>query len=234
MFEKKWSDEQNKEILGLHGRISNKEIAEKFGISASAVSKRVSHLKKLGEKLNLRKKSPVGKDIGSKVEVLTAPSHDNADELMKEYKVEPINNEFHEKIDVKKEEVEDNKGGLLNWTGVSSTITTILDKRFVANGLEPLTNEEKELFADALNKTLEIRAKYYFQYADIVNLGLAGFSIMTPRILEFLERKNKAKKEIETSATIDFTEKPEEAPQIKIIDEQAEATRRYQEMMTKQ
>ena len=46
-FEKKWSDEQNEEILELHGRISNKEIGEKFGISAANVSKRVSYLKKL-------------------------------------------------------------------------------------------------------------------------------------------------------------------------------------------
>src|SRR3989339_511481 len=214
VFEKKWTEEQNKELLELHGRISNKEIAEKFNISPTNVSKRVSHLRKL-EKRIMKKKSKAEKKYQSnkEIEVMTAPSHNNADELMKEYKVDPINKEkAEEKAEDKTSQKESHEDSKLNWDGVANTITIILDKRFITNDLAPLTDEEKQLFANALNEALRLRAQFYFQYADIFNLALASFAIMSPRILEFLDRKKRTNQEAQTAATIDLstTNKPKE------------------------
>ncbi|MCK4997150.1 winged helix-turn-helix domain-containing protein [Candidatus Pacearchaeota archaeon] len=240
-FKKTWTDEQNEELLDLHGRISNKEIAKKFNISSDNVSKRVSYLKKQKNK-QVKPKSQSKKNSqkkpksqsSEKIEVLAAPTHDNADELMKEYKVDPINNEEfaeepqEENIQEEPQE-ETREGSQVNWTGVSDTITTILDKRFVANDLTPLTDEEKLLFASALNQTLEIRAQFFFKYADVLNLGLAGFAIMSPRILDFLDRKKQSKHETATSANLDLTDP--EPQKIKVVDEKVEADRRYAEAM---
>jgi len=240
VFEKKWTDEQNKEILDLHKRISNDEIAKKFKISATNVSKRISYLKKLEKKQTKskpkKKSQPKAKSQkNEKIEVMTAPTHDNADELMKEYQVDPINKEESEEVEeekTKEEPQEETQGGQVNWTGVSDTLTIILDKRFVANELAPLTEEEKKLFASALNQTLELRAQFYFQYADVVNLALAGFAIMSPRIFEFLDRKKQATESTAT-ATVDLSapEAPQEAP---VTDELAEATKRFEAMQTPQ
>ncbi len=248
VFKKKWTDEQDKRILELHKRISNEEIAKEFKITSKAVSKRVSYLKKLNPKQKKKIKKPGKKDIkkGSKsdikkskekrIEVIEAPTHENADELRKEYETKPINSEEPQETPMEEtqEEILESETPTpevpqVNWTGVSNTITAILDKRFVVNGLAPLTDEEKALFSDATNQVLELRAKFYFQYADIFNLGLAGFSILTPRILEFLDREKQKKITKEASTNLDLTEKTPEIP--KIVDEKAEAQRRYDKMV---
>ena len=239
VFKKKWTDEQNKEILELHKRVSNEEIAKKFNISTINVSKRVSYLKKLEKKQakpkpKTRKKSQTKpkSQASEKIEVMTAPTHDNADELAKEYQVDPINREeiedVEEEIETKEEPQEETQGGQVNWTGVSDTITLLLDKRFIANDLAPLTGEEKQLFANALNQALEIRAQFFFKHSDLLNLGLAGFAIMSPRIFEFLDRK---KETATASADLIVPVDPQEAP---VIDEQAEANKRFEAMQPPQ
>ena len=81
----------------------------------------------------------------------------------------------------------------INWSGVSGTITHILDLRFKNNGLTPFSDEEKELFDNAINEVLRIRAQLLMKNADLINLGLATFVVLMPRITEFLDRKKQIK-----------------------------------------
>ncbi len=258
MFEKKWSDEQNKKILELHGRIPNSEIAKQFNTTSTNISKRVSYLKKLKKKQKKKSKKvkyPYVKKNYKKereIEVATAPSHSEADEFIKEYKKEfqPINESLNQKIPEEKEseneeveiesehkEIQSDNINKIDWTGTSKPITLLLDARFKANNLAPMSDEEKQHFSDAINEVLRIRAEYFFKYADLCNLGLATFSIFTPRIMEFLERKKQNKSEIEQSATQDLTkskisvsQSPKKEIKEDIIDEKAEADKRYIEL----
>jgi hypothetical protein len=78
-----------------------------------------------------------------------------------------------------------------------------------------------------LNQVLEIRAKILMKNADLINLGLAGFVVLMPRITEFLDRKKKNKDTQQTEAL------SQESPLIliKTSEETAkeEAMKRYQE-----
>lgn len=246
-FKKKWSDEQNERLLELHKRVSNKEIAKEFNITPTNVSKRISYLKKLNKK---QKKKKVNfplvkknyksdqKEISKtskpekRIEVLTAPLHDNADELMKDYQTNPINQEEPEEEtpEILENEEPMSESRKVKWTGVSNSLTLILDKRFIANKLAPLTEDEKTHLSKTLNEVLELRAEFFFKYADLVSLGIAGFSIMTPRLLEFFDRKKKETTSSEANKDLTIKEIPQAPP---VIDEQAEAQKRYAEAMEK-
>jgi hypothetical protein len=244
VFEKKWTDEQNKKVLESYKRISAEELAKELNTNSKNVRQRFYYLKERESKRKKKNKKIafIGKKIPKReipntehglevigvddFEIKEAPHSQSADEFTKEYQTEPLN---------KEEEILENEKPAkelpqISWKGFSKTITKILEKRFIANNLAPLTEEEKDLFSDATNQVLELRAKFYFQYADIANLGLATFTILTPRILEFLERKKQYQEKTIANQDLTIKEIPQE---VQVIDEQAEATKRYLEATQK-
>ncbi|MEK6760706.1 MAG: hypothetical protein AABX93_02170 [Nanoarchaeota archaeon] len=244
-FKPKWTEEQNKRILELHEKdVSDADIAKELNSDEKKIRGRIYFLKDK-EKKRLKKEKAIVKkqqkavmppkvksETASEIHVSEAPIHPEAESIRQKYLENPENENLPDEntSEIPKEKEiampnNENEQTKIDFSGVANTITTILDKRFVNNDLKPLTQEEKDLFSKALNEVMIKRMEYYFKYGDIINLGLAGLAIFTPRILENLEKK-KNKTENSSQSKVEMI-----TPAKTISEEQSEAQRRYEQAM---
>ena len=217
-FEKKWTDEQNKRILEIKDKSEIETLAKEFNVTPKIISQRIyylngkekTRLKKEKAKLNAEKKnnssSKAKSDTSSEISVSEVSPKEEADEMQNKY----LDNTSQETSENSNEAIREGSGDStqspspksteeissvqqVNWSGVSGTITHMLDLRFKNNGLTPFSDEEKELFDNAISEVLRIRAQLLMKNADLINLGLATFVVLMPRITEFLDRKKQNK-----------------------------------------
>ncbi len=218
-FAKKWSDEQNNQILKLwkEGK-SQDEIAKEFGTTSSTIKSRIGYLNhKLKKKLKkISKKAPEKKikktkeikpkKIKDDVELSTAEIKNEAEDMADLYKGKDINldekipkEEFKQIIQEPKikevQEVEDDE---VDWSGVPEQFIEMINDRFIAFNkkentevLKPLTQSQKEQGAKATYQVLNKRGKVFMKYADLIGLGAFLFGAILPNVLAALSYQKK-------------------------------------------
>lgn len=248
-FEKTWTEEQEKRILELSDlKVSPKEISNELGKTEKAVIQKIYSLKKKIKKSQTKKpkKEKFSEEVQSQdILVAQVPVKEEAEEMQKAYFESDFSNsdasslenkDFNSQIKMQeKPKLEEMQEVSMDWSVFSNSISSIIDQRFISSKLTPLTDEEKIQFSIALNEVMKRRAKLFGQYADVMALGVTIFSIFTPRLMDFFNRKKIKREKINESANLDLTKSEKIFSQTslkeEIIDEKLEAEKRYKEMV---
>jgi len=253
-FPKTWTEEQEKTLLEKYKSSKIEDLAKELNKTPKALRQKYSSISKKKKKIS--KKPIEKKETSSFIPVSQAPIKEEGEEMQQAYLEDTSFSEnFSEETELNnlKEVKEENTSApmsdseepsreefVMDWEIFSQSITLMLDERFKSNGLTEMSEKEKEHFSRAMNIVLNNRAKLIGQYSDVIGLGIATFSIFSPRIMQFVGRKKKEKeKSNDPTAHIDLensTTSVNQTPTKKeiVIDEKAEAEKRYLEMVETQ
>ncbi len=164
-----------------------------------------------------------------KIEVSAAPINPEAEEMRQFYlnmdgEVEKEKTpedpegekETEEPVEVEEKRSYVKHSDRVDWTGTDDIVIFILEQRFDAFNkkhgkeiLKPFSDPEKAQLKRGITECLEKRARFLTEYADLINLGLALFLTLAPRIFQAIDY-NKSSKETPVKAPNEEKKEPEQ------------------------
>jgi len=208
-FEKKWTDEQNNEILKLKkSGLSNEKIAKKFNSTESTIKSRIGYLNhKAKKKLKkvVTKKTPKvkSKKIKEDIELSTAEIKNESEDMADLYRGKDINLDETKKLSLgagiyvdkdpeplKAEIEEPQEEPEVDWSGVPEQFVEMINNRFISFNkkegkevLKVMTNDQKQQGAQATLRVLNKRGKVFMEYSDLIGLGAFIFGAILPNVM---------------------------------------------------